>query len=82
MARGPKEEHPKAQPPQEEDPTHPHAATHAHARSGGSSYVVTFPGQPPCTVEAGSPEEAVEKAAKELGVVSSERPPDVVKVEG
>jgi hypothetical protein len=73
--------HSSDDPKQEEHPTHGHAATHAQARTGGTQYVVTFAGQQPLTVEAANPEEATKKAAEQLGVVSSEKPPEVVKVE-
>ena len=55
--------------------------THEHARTtSGTQYVVTFLGQAPITVEARTEAEAVNVAKEKLGVVSSEKDPDVVKV--
>lgn len=70
------------QPGRVPDPLRPHEGAREvkEVREKGT-HVVTFPGQPPVTVTAGSDEEAVKKAAEQLGVVSSERPPEVVKVQ-
>ena len=58
-----------------------HAEHPAHrASAGGSHYTVTYAGLGPITVEARNEEEAIAKAKEALGVVSSEKEPDVVKV--
>ena len=66
----PRAELPRAEPPR------------AERAPGASSFVVTFAGQAPITVQAGSPEEAAKVAAEQLGVVRSETKPDVVPANG
>jgi hypothetical protein len=44
----------------------------------GGTWIVTFPGLAPVTVEASSAEEAVAVAAEKLGVLASETKPEVI----
>lgn len=77
---------PKPPAPPASAPAPPHPPTEKAAvvptekAAEKGTHVVTFAGQQPVTVTAGSDEDAIKVAAEKLGVVKWENRPDVTKV--